>query len=319
MATQPQFPTINVVPAGFRWTPDAAKTAQERGAFLRVGGQAVGRRTLSGARRAWAKLDNPDESRTIFLLAHRITGTPENVSTALNYAGFPQADINAAIAGAITRDNFQSTMAQAFNDEIARHAATKRVKPQAEGYEWDQILWFGQNIKSAQIGTKPGELRGAVVAGGKAGAGDSLAEKLRKLGPGKVLDVSNMDLATGKGVRSIPSPKTAKSGKFGTTRIPIISNKLDTYVRALELAYGADARTTYAQDVEQVRLALTGAPALAAVPRAPSPTRVPGAVIAPAPQFALAGGVPRLATPRGVGTLGGAGLAGIPALATLNR
>src|SRR4030042_5798810 len=101
-ATQPQFPpTINVIPAGFRWNREAAKTAAERGAFIRVGGAQIGRRTLTGARRAWARAD-PEENRTIFLLDHRVTGTPEAVRTALQYAGFSDADINAAIANAVT-------------------------------------------------------------------------------------------------------------------------------------------------------------------------------------------------------------------------
>lgn len=319
-ATQPQFPTINVVPAGFRWNDDAAKTALERGTFLRVGGQSVGRRTLSGARRAWAS-DDPEENRTIFLIFHRITGTPENVRAALQYAGFSAADIDEAIAGAVTRENYQTTMAQAVQDELARHANTRRTKPQVEGYDWEQIVWFGQNIKSAQIGTKTGEARGAVATGGRAGAGDTLAEKLRKLGQGKVLDVSNMDLATGKGVRSIPAPKTAKSGKFGYDigRVPIISNNLDKYVRALELAYGGDVRTIYAQHIGQVRAALGGAPAGAGGVRAPSPPRATGAVIAPPPQFIAVGGAPRVATPRGggVGTIGGAGLVAVPPVGAL--
>ncbi|MEO6066737.1 MAG: hypothetical protein ABIQ41_02005, partial [Gemmatimonadales bacterium] len=210
------------------------------------------------------------------MLDYRITGTPANVRTALEYAGFQDADINKAIAGAVTRDNVDTTMKAAYDAEIARHAALRRDKPAVEGYGFEQLLWFAQNLKSAKIGTKAGETRG-VVTGGKGGGGDSLAEKLRKLGPGKVLDVSNMDLATGKGVRSIPAPKTDKSGKFGTTRLPIISNKIDQYVRALELAYGVEAVRTYDADIQQVRQALRGAPP--AVPRAgaarvPSPPRV---------------------------------------------
>lgn len=319
--TQPQFPPMNVIPAGFRWTTEAATAAAEKGSFLRVGGDTVTRRTLSGAKKSWAR-DKPEENRSIFLLEHRITGTPENVRTALQYAGFSEDEINRAIANAITAENYQTTKAADYDAELARYAATRRTKPAVEGYDYEQILWFGQNIKSAQIGTKTGEARGAVAVGGRAGPTESLADKIRKLGADKVLDVSNMDVNTGKGVRTVPTPKTAKSGKFGTKRVPIISNNIDKYVRALELAYGADARTQFAQDIQQVSNALMGPGAPVPVqggqtvpmPRAPSPARPVGATVAPAPTFQP----PRVTTPR-VGTMGGAGLAEIPPIAPLTR
>lgn len=300
MAAQPTFPAINVVPSGYRWTREAAQKAAEKGAFLRVGGPTVTRRYLSGA---WRK-NTPEEQSAIFNVTYRITGTPEAVTGALTYAGFSPAEVQAAVADSITRDNAGSTKAGVYNAEIAAHAARRHEKPVTEGYDWPQILWFGQNIKAAQIGTKSGETRGAVAAGGRAGAGESIATKLEKLQAGKVLDVSNMDLATGKGVRSVPAPKTAKSGKFGTQRVRIISNDLSRYVRALELAYGAGAQQQYADDIAAVRQALSvgtaPAPALAApVPRPPSPARLPGATLAAAPAF-------RAATPRAVPTLGAA-------------
>jgi hypothetical protein len=253
---------------------------------------------------------------TIFNTQYRITGTPEAVRTALTYAGFPAQQVEAAIADSISRDNFQVGKRGAYEAELAAHAARRHEKPTVEGYDWNQILWFGQHIKDAQIATKTGEARGGVAAGGRAGPGESIAVKLQKLGAGKVLDVSNMDLATGKGVRSVPAPKTAKSGKFGTQRIPIISNDLARYVRALELGYGADAAAKYADDIAAVRQALSAGGVPAPVARPPSPARVPGATLAAAPQFVPA--IPRAATPRGtvpVPTLGGAGFPAIPALA----
>ena len=135
---------------------------------------------------------------------------------------------------------------------------------------------------------------------------------------------------TGKGVRTIAAPKTAKSGKFGTARVPIVSNDVGKYVRAIELAYGGDGAANYAQDIQVVRQALSnaGLPAAAVplpttAPRVPSPVRtaasvaVPGANLAPAPQFAE---VPQIASPgtrRGTATQGGAGLPQIPPIANL--
>lgn len=331
MATTLPFPTINVVPAGFRWSQGAAQKALEKGLFLRVGGPQVTRRFLSGAKRSWAST-KPEENQTIFHTEYRITGTPEAVRTALQYAGVDAATINAVLATAISSANYTTTAADLYNQEIAQHNATRGNKPQTEGYEFEQILWFGKNIKSAVIQTKTGEQKGAVTAHGRAGgAGESLADKVRKLAPGKVLDVSNMDLNTGKGVRTVTAPKTAKSGKYGSGRVPIISNDAERYVRAIRLAYGADGETAYAADIALVRGALGGdagrLPAFTVAPparmpspgRAPSPPRVPGATLAPAPVFTAAGtAVPRIASPR-VGALGGGGLPAIPALGNLLR
>ncbi|CAH6420787.1 Hypothetical protein HVR_LOCUS1291 [uncultured virus] len=326
MATTTPFPTINVVPAGFRWSVDAANKAGAKGAFLRVGGPQVTRRFLSGAKRSWASAD-PLENQTVFSTQYRITGTPDNIRTALTYAGIGVDQINQILAAAITRDNFATTMKGTVDQELEAHAALKGAKPAVQGYDWPQILWFAQNLKSAVIATKTGEQRGAVTSPGRAGTGESLADKIKKLVAGKVLDVSNMDINTGKGVRTISAPKTAKSGKFGTGRVPIISNNLEKYIRAIQLAYGAGAEEQYAADIQVVRQALANvaapmiaaggpaAPLVPAVTRVPSPARVPGATIAAAPTFTAA--VPRVASPPRVGTLGGANLPNIPAIGNL--
>jgi hypothetical protein len=287
---------------------------------------------LSGAERQWNKPE-PEANQTIFHTQYRITGTPQAVSTALTYARVPPEDIQRVLNTAIKRDNYQTTMKREYEEELLAHAALKGQKPAAEGYEWGQILWFGKNIKTAVIATKTGEQRGAAVAAGRAGASDSLSDKIRKLGQGKVLDVSNMDLMTGKGVRSVPAPKTAKSGKFGTGTVPIISNDFNKYVRAIQLAYGPEGEQRFANDIAMVRQALgnvaglqTQAPLVGGLPVAqPSPRYaqvapvapvVPGATLAPLPQFQAATVVPRTLSPR-VGTVGGAQLANIPALTGL--
>jgi len=323
MATTLPFPVMNVVPAGYRWSAEAAKKAGDKSAFIRVGGTQVTKRFLSGARRSWTST-KPEEQQTIFHTTYRITGTPENVRAALTYAGVSPDQIQQVLDTAITRDNFNTTMAAEVQRELAAHEALKRAKPVTEGYDWPQILWFAQHIKEAVISTKAGEQKGGLVSPGRAGGGESLAEKIRKLQSGKVLDVSEMDINTGKGVRTKPAPKTAKTGKFGTGRIPIISNNIDKYIRALQLAYGPDAEQTYAQDIQAVRdtLLRAGAPAMVSPPpliRAPSPVTAPGATLAPPPQFvpATTGTVPRVASPPRVGTVGGQTLPQIPPLTGL--
>jgi hypothetical protein len=339
----PFLPTINVVPNGFKWSLEAANRARQKGSFIRVGGQGTTRRFLSGAKRSWASTD-PAENRTVFHTGYRITGTPENINIALTYAGVAADQINQVLASVITSENWNTTMADEVAKELALRDGLKEAKPATDGgYSWEQIMWFAQNLKTAIIATKTGEQKGGVTSPGRAGAGESFAEKVRKLPQGKVIDVSGMDINTGKGIRTVNAPRSWKSGKYGSIdavtrlyRIPIISNDLNKYIRAVELAYGVEAAaTTHAADIEVVRqgLANTAAPPVpgfmpGAVPTAPAPggvpiaplraatpPRVPGATIAPAPVFTAA--VPRVASPQGlqrVGTVGGDNFPGIPAL-----
>lgn len=84
---------------------------------------------------------------------------------------------------------------------------------------------------------------------------NNLATKLQNIAPGYVLDVSNMN-ADGSGVRQILRPTTRRSGKFGTENIPVVSNNIINYVRALKLAYGDQAEEVFANDINAVNQAL---------------------------------------------------------------
>lgn len=319
MATSLPF-ALTVVGPGLKWSVSAAEKAAQKGAFIRVGGHQVTRRFLSGAKRSWTNPD-PAEHNTIFQTDYRITGTPENIRLALESASVPADTIAQVIASSITRDNWNTTMAGVYENEIRSRDALKGTKPVAEGYEWPQILWFAQNIKSAVVASK-GEHRGTVASPGRARAGESLADKLQKLGPDKVIDVSNMVNDAGKGARTVPRPKTNKSGKIGNfvRNVNIISNNLNNYIRALQIIYGPDAEVTYAPEIEFVRNSLSAQPALAVAPVAPvpfatraSPPRAVGATLAPPAVFTTA--VPAVASP--LGTIGGGALPALPLLSQL--
>lgn len=321
MAAAPtQFPTLYVVPSSYKWTREAAMKAAEKGQFIRVSATSLGKRFLSGAKRSWASND-PNLNQTVFSTQYRISGTPDNIRTALKYAGVSDEEINNVLANAITRDNYQTTMKNAYDQEISGYQNIKGNKPMTQGYELSQIIWFAQNLKKAQVVTKTGEQRGAVGSKGSRG-GQSIAEKIRNLGPDRVIDVSNMDTNTGKSYTTIARPKSNKGGKIGTDRIPIVSNNINNYIRALQLAYGPGAEQQYAADIDLVRRTIEagranptlavqpGVPSFAGVPRMASPPRVPGATLAPTPVFSTA--VPSVATPPR--SLGGSAYPAIPAL-----
>lgn len=321
MAATLAFPTINVTPAAFRWSPEAARKAAEKAQFIRVGGpNGVTPRSITGAERWWKSAD-PNVNRDIFATGARISGTPENITAALRYAGVDENQIQQVLNQAITKDNYQTTMAAAYQQERDGRKGLKGTKPVAEGYTWDQIEWFSTNLNTARVSTKTGEQKGTVAAGGR-GAGESLADKYHKLQPGKVLDVSGMDINTGKNVRTINQPKTTKAGKFGRT-IPIFSNNADTYVAAIQRIFGPEGLNTYANEINFVRQSLAApraavaGPLVAAPFRVPSPPRVPGQTLAPVPVFQPA--VPTVASPAGLRTVGGGAIPQFAPLGTLLR
>lgn len=312
MATAVAPRPINV-PANLRWSKALAETASENHYYLYVGGTKVGHRTLSGAERTWKK---PGQGENIFITAARVTGSPQDVAETLSYAGFSQAEINALFAEAINKDNYQSSKKAEYDAEVAAYKAIADKKTAAPTYAFSSLGWFADNLGAAKVSSKAGEKKGAAAAG-KGRRGESLAEKLKGLAAGKVLDVSAMDLATGSGVRTINTPKpTGRSGKAGSVAIPIVSNDLARYIKALELAYGAGAQQQYAADIDLVRRMLTAraapaAPVATPGARAPSPLRVPGQALAAPPRL-----VPAVASPPR--TIAGPAQT-IPTLATLAR
>jgi len=85
----------------------------------------------------------------------------------------------------------------------------------------------------------------------------SLQDKLAKLNPEKVLDVSNIT-PTGSGVVTIKRPTTKRSTKHGGPTLPIVSSNLEHYLMAIDMLPGG--RTKYASEIQAVQLKLSNAP-----------------------------------------------------------
>lgn len=315
---------INVINNGYKWSQAAADAAAAKGAFIRVGKGKVTRRYLSGFARTWESSDT-NEHRTIFSLDARITGLPEDVRAALKYANVVDENIDAIIANAITKDNYQTTKKQDFDDELAARNSLKETKPSVAGYEWPQIVWFATNIKSATVITKNGESKEKVTAtsvSNNASASKTLAEKVKSIGRGKVMDVSDMQWATGKGARARDIPKTSKTGKFGFNldKVPVISNNYDQYVTALKHIYGPGAETEFAYEIEEMRKALSAPKEETAAPKVEVKTSAP---VVPAPVVVPpVASVPSVRTPTyssPVRSVGGSNFPSLPQLSQLGR
>lgn len=315
-------PTTDV-PAGLKWSSEAAEKAAEKNSFIRVGGEKISHRFLSGSSRSWSN-DDAEENRTIFLVVFRLSGTPENVALALKHAGYTEEQIKSFLSDAITSDNFQTTKKSEFDEEIERHKTGKLNKPLVDNYDFEQLKWFAEHIKDAKIENKKSTPKGLgsqdviTVAKTRLSPGSSLKERVEKLQDGHLLDVSDMG-ADFKGVKTKPAPKTEKSGKHFSSDLPFMSNNLDKYIKAVENVYGADGVTKYAKNIDEVRQKLQGIKVQANNSSIPLPNQAPkSAITIPLPSKTqavpvptTAQGIPKIKSPK-VSTIGGGGFPNLP-------
>lgn len=87
--------------------------------------------------------------------------------------------------------------------------------------------------------------------------GQFTTDKLRNLVNNRtkyqVVNVSRWDPITGKGARrcKLPGPKSKCAG-YKYTEIPIVSNDLNKYIKALIYLYGPDAERKYEKEIKVV-------------------------------------------------------------------
>jgi hypothetical protein len=347
-------PMVTVTQPGYKWSIEAADKAKKKGAFIRVGGKQVTRRFLSGALRSWGNEDE-NENRTIFHTGYRITGTPEAVTYALRQAGYDDQTIQEVLDTSITKENYDDQMLRDYQEELDNYSLIKKEgQNQSASYSFEDIKQLAQLVKNQKFSVVPksGQSRNVVTTTTRGGS-ESLAERVKNLPRGKVLDVSNLDVNTGKGARLVTMPKTAKSGKLGLTDLPFISNNYNKYADAFKLVYGEEQFNMYRKNIEDLfrnnvpggsplnvqnlpgqnnRVIqvpgqnLTGrlSPPKQLTARTSSPSKqlgstLPGSSLASVPNF-VPRALPRVTTPRGgVGTLGNNTYTNLPALSGLGN
>lgn len=234
------------IPKNFKWTAEDATKAQANAKFIRVGGNNLGKRSMTGAVKTWSK-GNPDY---IYLPDSRLVGAPADVAQALRYAGFSEAEIQEQFNNAITASNYQSTKRDAYEQEYARASAAsskEKKSKKTETFELEDILRVGDYIDQGKVTVVTKEKIKAKRTG-KSKEGDqgkSIANAYVKLfdakNAGKVLDVSKFDATTGGGWRTIKTPDVSSSRvtKFGADdeNVRIVSDNAATYAAALRAVY----------------------------------------------------------------------------------
>jgi len=246
-----------VVEVGLRWSNDSAEKHAVSRSFIRVGGEKASTRALSGASRSWSSED-PEENMTVFILPLRISGVPDKIRQSLKGAQPPYTDeeIDEFLSDAITKDNYETSKAQEFQDEVAAYKKLKTEKVPVEHYSEEQLNWFcnPEIIKNVRVESKKSapKHQGPDAVRTRTSPGATLNERIEKLNDGFILDISQMS-SDYKNIKTKPIPKTNKSGKFFSAPVPFLTNDYDKYYEIINHVYGADGLIKYAENLEHVK------------------------------------------------------------------
>lgn len=242
----------HTVPEGLKWSSKKAETSAKNNSYtyvtLREGGKTSDRK-LSGAEKHWTSND-VDSQNTIYVPKYRIAGTPEAVRQALLKAGEKSTDVEAAISGAYSRNNYKGALSGQFAAEIenAKGSSNKsnetfskefleNIRQAMKNKEYEVV---GKNKKKKTSPRKSPAKRKAPEPRRVSDPAANLREKLDRLKQGQVLDVTKMS-NEGKNVKIINPPRKCTAGKFGLlTMAPIVSKDINKYRYALQLLYGQD-------------------------------------------------------------------------------
>lgn len=212
------------VPVNYLITQNMFDNAAAQGKIIRVNdtGKPV-YRVITGAPQAWAKEDQAD---TIIIPSLLLSGSPYNVTMALQYLGFDNEAIQGLFNTAITKDNYQTTQKDAFDQLVANKMTFHVTKKPAESKFplEDLIIYAALENRHAISGvTKAGAPYTISGKGDAATKGTStrgarftrLTDKIMSLAsrPSDALDVSKLTLEN-KGSKFIKKPSpTGRSMK----------------------------------------------------------------------------------------------------------
>ena len=263
LSTSPSiFPAINtqqqvqqlapIVPAS-KWSNDAFTDASMRHEFIAVGIPNRNRVTIQDAYDIWAA-----DPAVLFQTGYRIAGTREVITADLKASQMTDEQIEPILATAVSSENYLGDMAPEFHKEMKEYIAWNRTAIKTNATAPGNTMFTTMSTMNPSLLAGPNKPRApnvnpGVNAGGPGRKVESITQKLQKLSPGYYLDVSNMD-DFGRKTKPITPDKLA--GRVGSNRIPIVSNKLDRYIMAINMIPGGS--DAYAEDVAQVTQLLAG-------------------------------------------------------------
>lgn len=220
----PTQESVTTLAAGLIYNPEKAKHHEALANFIKVRNEnkPPGARTIRGASKVWKT--NPE---FIYVPRYRLTGTEPDVRAALHGAKFTAEEIDAAMELAIRSTNYETTHAQAYEDEI-------NLQKLDDGYKLSDLEYWESHMTDVIRKNKKGQVvpnKGFVVKSTKTGT--SLVNKVGKLKEGEFYDVSKYNNETQSGakkVHHIPRNKFQDEG----AKYPFVSDNVENYVAALQ-------------------------------------------------------------------------------------
>jgi len=233
------------------WTLQALEDAKNKHQFIMVTPIGLPRVSIVNAQMLWTR--NPD---IIFQTGYRIAGTKQDITNTLLPLGVNEADLQNLFDTAITVENYNTSMAPVYKEELDAYNTWKRAvlksnisSPGAKLF--DIMASVNPDIllrTQTTTGTKVVKVATTLGIKGKGRAVQPLIDKINNLPQGKVLDVSTLE-PDGKGTKAINPP--VRSKKYGSPNIPMVSSDLEHYILAINMLPGGQER--YAADIEYVR------------------------------------------------------------------
>jgi hypothetical protein len=281
-------------PNGLKWTPEKLAKSKTTGTYIYVVSDspavldAKGEmkkhtttyRKITGAPKFWAKSsiqsssmnDLPNDYLFVTRDDVRVCGNRQDVIAALVMAGLGNVtDISNLLmvdASVVTSSNYETH--PVYLTAIA-NVKSGDDEEKKSNYDFKTIINFAEYVrggKSSSVGKTDAKEGGAGVSkpGGKSKKTIPLAEKIANLGPDEVLDVSKIK-ANGSGVTKAKNLPTAKSKKVYSTGMQnLISDNIEAYKLAIELAYGVGAYPEVIREVADLLNRGPGAPPQAIPP-----------------------------------------------------
>jgi hypothetical protein len=241
----------------FRVSEKAFKKAQKDATYLRVGkgNKAPPTRSISAAQKHWE--NDPEERDIIFIPQLRLSGTPSDIRRTLSswYSPMTSEMAEAYINNAITYQNFKTSKAADFQNELAlKESASNREKAESR-HSYLLASWFVQEIKAGRATPSAEAKKGAKSpkrksSGGRKGSrGASIKQKFddiiaaRSSDPtGKLANrIVHYHHKTGKSSTVDAPSEDGRSKKYFNRSIPLMADNEADYRKILaEVGYTPD-------------------------------------------------------------------------------
>ena len=128
-----------------KWSPEAMQTAQQHHHYIKVGDKA-GNLLLNGAPKRWLTKGHESD---VYISGLRMTGSREAVTGAMTQAGYPADQVQAWLASAYTRENYNTSLKAQFEAEVTQAKSESKTKKTSSG----AVARSG--VQLSQLGSNP--------------------------------------------------------------------------------------------------------------------------------------------------------------------